>query len=94
MAVRRAKECCDGHCAPDYPGESAHTLGLTHVDDGSWQFLIGGEFSAADAMLIALDEIVRHHSSACELEDSPLVWGTARGSAGCPGRRSRHADTG
>lgn len=63
------------------------------ADDGSWQFLTGGQFSMADALLVALHSVVEHDPSVRELADLPLGWVAARDSAGSPWRRSRHDDT-
>ena len=59
------------------------------ADDGTWQFLTGGPFSTEDALLVALQEIVKHDPTVCELADLPLGWVAQRESIGSPWRRTR-----
>jgi hypothetical protein len=48
---------------------------VSHDDeDGGWQFLTGGAFDLADALLVALKEIVALDPSIVELADLPLGW--------------------
>ena len=47
-------------------------------DDGSWQFLTGEPAETAEAMLVALKEIVDLDPSVLELADLPLGWQALR----------------
>ena len=47
-------------------------------DDGSWQFLPDESVSTADAMVVALREIVELDPTLVELADLPLGWRTSR----------------
>jgi len=47
-------------------------------DDGSWQFLTGGPVDMADAMVVALKEIVDLDPSLAALADLPLGWQASR----------------
>ena len=58
-------------------------------DDGTWQFLTGGDFSVEDAMLVGLDEIVAHDPTVSEIADLPLGWVAHRERIGGPWRRLR-----
>jgi hypothetical protein len=63
------------------------------ADDGSWQFHTGGAVSAADSMMIvALEEIVKHDSTVCELANLPLGWQAHRDSVDSPWRRLKRED--
>src|SRR5687767_13164836 len=62
------------------------------VDDGSWQFLAGGTPSAADAMLVALHEIVELDPSVRELADLPCGWIAERESLEAPWKRSPYEE--
>jgi hypothetical protein len=48
------------------------------ADDGGWQFLTGGTFQTADAMVVALREIVKLDPSVAELADLPEGWQATR----------------
>jgi hypothetical protein len=62
-------------------------------EDGSWQFLTGGAFNMADAMVVALKEIVQLDSSVSELSDLPLGWQASRASPKHAWIRSEPANT-
>ncbi len=59
------------------------------AEDGTWQFLTSGPFSMADALLVALHEIVKHDPTVCELADLPSGWSAKRDSVGSVWKRSR-----
>ncbi len=64
-------------------------LHVTHdEDDGSWQFLDGGEAAVANAMLVSLRQIANHDPTIKELADLPLGWQAVRGAVGKPWQRS------
>jgi hypothetical protein len=58
-------------------------------DDGSWQFLTGGSANMADAMVVALKEIVDIDPSLLALADLPLGWQASRESQQSPWTRSK-----
>ncbi len=58
-------------------------------DDGGWQFLTGGSFDTADAMLVSLQSIIRHDPSIADLVDLPLGWAASRAAVGQPWQRQR-----
>ena len=58
-------------------------------DDGSWQFLDGGEFRMEDAMIVALSEIVDIDESIRQLADLPEGWGASRTIGSEPWNRFR-----
>jgi len=47
-------------------------------EDGSWQFLAGEPVKSADAMLVALKEVVDLDPTLRELADLPLGWQASR----------------
>lgn len=47
-------------------------------EDGSWQFLTGGQVETADAMVVALKEIVDLDPTLLDLADLPLGWQASR----------------
>ncbi len=59
------------------------------AEDGTWQFLTGGPFSTADALLVALHEIVERNPTVCELADMPTGWTAQRESVGSSWRKSK-----
>jgi hypothetical protein len=61
---------------------------VCHDEDGSWQFLDGGPFIVADAMVVSLSEVVTSDHSLLELADLPLGWQAARKSAHSMWQRS------
>ena len=66
-------------------------LHVSHdADDGAWQFHSGAsQVSADDAMIVALEEIVEHDPSICELADLPCGWFAERDSVGSAWRRAQ-----
>lgn len=66
---------------------------VTHVyhdeDDHGWQFHYAGEKSEADAMLVALKEIVELDDTLLQLADLPPGWMASRTSKDDPWKRSR-----
>ena len=47
-------------------------------DDGGWQFLTGGRFDVADALLVTLKSMIEHDPSLAELADLPIGWHARR----------------
>ncbi|MCC7084055.1 MAG: hypothetical protein IT427_03500 [Pirellulales bacterium] len=64
------------------------------VDDGAWQFLQLGTPDQADAMIVALDEIVQIDPTVAELADLPLGWRAERSSPGDPWQREPEQNIG
>jgi len=62
---------------------------VTHDGDGYWQFHDGGDVQSADAMIVALHEIVSRDPTLCEVADLPPGWRAFRDSPGGPWRRER-----
>jgi len=62
---------------------------VCHDDDGAWQFLPGGAVTMADAMLVALSEVVGTDQTLLQLADLPLDWVATRENAQSPWRRSQ-----
>lgn len=56
-------------------------------DDGAWQFLPGREVPTADAILVALSEIVKLDPTVCYLASLPCGWTATRGSPQDPWER-------
>jgi hypothetical protein len=57
------------------------------AEDGSWQFLTGGEFNVADAMLVSLGSMVERDHSLIEVADLPLGWRAWRSVPASPWHR-------
>jgi hypothetical protein len=64
---------------------------VCHDDDRTWQFLPGGAVTMADAMLVALSEVVGTDQSLLQLADLPLGWVATRENAQSPWQRSPKA---
>jgi hypothetical protein len=62
---------------------------ICHDDDGAWQFLTGGQVTIADAMIVALSEVVGTDESLLQLADLPLGWVATRENAQSPWRRAQ-----
>jgi len=62
---------------------------VCHDDDGAWQFLPGGAVTMADAMLVALSEVVGTDQTLLQLADLPLGFVATRENAQSPWRRSQ-----
>ena len=58
-------------------------------EDGSWQFLDGGEFRVESAMLVTLKTILNHDESVAALADLPLGWQAQRTGLGAAWRREK-----
>ena len=59
-------------------------------EDGAWQFHSGAQkVFAGDAMIVALQEIVEHDPTICELADLPCGWFAERDNVGSPWRRAQ-----
>jgi hypothetical protein len=68
--------------------EGQPILLVTHdYDDGSWQFLTGGEFEIADGLVVSRDCILKRDPSVAELADLPLGWRAWREQVGTPWQR-------
>jgi hypothetical protein len=63
-------------------------------EDGGWQFLTGGDSETADAMLVALREIVEIDPSIMELADLPEGWQATRQYVGGPWKRTESENDG
>lgn len=68
-------------------GTAAILLVCHDGDDGTWQFLDGATLSMADAILVALSDVVAHDPSLCELADLPPGWQAVRRDADSPWQR-------
>ena len=51
------------------------------ADDGGWQFLTGGPFDTADALLVTLKSMIEHDPSLAQLADLPIGWSARRDNA-------------
>lgn len=74
---------------PILEGHQPILLVCHDADDGTWQFLTGGEFHMEDAMMVALRSMYRHDLSIGEVADLPLGWTATRTAVGQPWRRSQ-----
>lgn len=72
--------------------DGADVLGVSHDDDGSWQFLDGGSTTQEDAALVHMAHVVGAHTDVAELADLPTGWQAWRASVDSPWRRSRSGD--
>jgi hypothetical protein len=59
-------------------------------DDHGWQFHYGGNKSASDAMVVALEEIVALDPSVLEIADLPVGWKAWRSKRGASWQRARN----
>ncbi|HTV41658.1 MAG TPA: hypothetical protein VMF08_13840 [Candidatus Sulfotelmatobacter sp.] len=67
---------------------------VTHdEDDHGWQFIGSSDASTADAMLVALEEIVRRDPTVIEIADLEPGWQALRDFVGGPWTRRRHPPT-
>jgi hypothetical protein len=57
------------------------------ADDGMWQFLTGGPFDVADAMIVGLREVYQIDPSIGQLADLPPGWQAWRSAADQPWQR-------
>jgi len=62
---------------------------VCHDDDGAWQFMPGGSVTMADAMVVALSEVVATDQSLLQLTDLPLGWVATRVNVHSPWQRSQ-----
>ena len=59
--------------------EGRPVLHVTHdADDGSWQFLCGGDHTEEDAMILSLEQMVKIDPSLNGLHEMPLGIGAFR----------------
>ena len=63
------------------------------ADDGGWQFLTGGAFEIADAMLVSLESMLERDPSLAVLCDLPLGWRAWRDTAAAPWQRGPNSET-
>jgi hypothetical protein len=56
-------------------------------DDGGWQFLTGQDVRMEDALLVALEEVVKLDPSVGQLADLPVGWKASRERVGAPWKR-------
>lgn len=63
-------------------------------EDHGWQFHCDGERSIADAMIVALEEIVARDSSVLEVADLRPGWKAWRKSRSAPWQRARNEHKG
>jgi hypothetical protein len=62
---------------------------VTHeAGDGAWQFLPGSPVESADALIVALEQMVKRDPTLAELADLPVGWQATRSAAGTPWQRS------
>jgi hypothetical protein len=54
------------------------------AEDGSWQFLTGGTFDVADALLVSLGSMVERDRSLVEVADLPPGWRAWRSGPAAP----------
>jgi hypothetical protein len=67
-------------------------LVVTHYeDDHSWAFLDGRPFSAAQAMIVAMSEVLEAHPNLVEIAGLPPGWTATRVAAGEPWTRQEDA---
>jgi len=59
--------------------------------DGAWQFHSGDDVKVKDAMILALEEIVRMDATVEELSDLPCGWVATRATATSTWVRAKHA---
>ena len=65
--------------------EGAPVLLVTHYeDDDSWAFLDGQTFDVADALVVAMFEVVDMHPELCVLSTLPPGWTAQRLAADLP----------
>jgi hypothetical protein len=58
-------------------------------EDHGWQFHYGGKKDAADAMIVALEEIVARDPFVLEVADLPLGWKAWRNDRGARWQRAK-----
>jgi hypothetical protein len=66
-------------------------LYVTHdEEDGAWQFHAGApSVPTADAMIVALEEVVNLDPTICQLADLPYGWFAERDTARSPWKREK-----
>jgi hypothetical protein len=64
-----------------------HPILLASRDDDGWQFLTGGEFQVADALVVGLKNVVAIDPTLLKLVDLPLGWEAWRESPAHPWNR-------
>lgn len=55
-----------------------------YEDDHSWAFLDGGPFDAADALVVAMSEVLGLHPELVQIADLPAGWSASRSAVGQP----------
>ncbi len=70
--------------------EDHPVLLVVHAEeDGGWQFLTGGPFTTADALMVSLRNMVQIDSNLSVLADLPVGWEASRVSKEHPWVRSK-----
>jgi hypothetical protein len=67
-------------------------LRVFHEADGDWQFLPGGRVQPNEAMVVALEEVVRIDPAVVEVADLPEGWVATRESPEASWRRDPDPD--
>lgn len=62
------------------------------AEDGGWQFLTGGPFQVADAMVVSLQSMVDRDPTLVELADLAPGWQATRKGTGMTWKRELQAD--
>ena len=58
-----------------------------YEDDHSWAFLDGSLFDPADALVVAMSEVIDRHADLAEVADLPTGWSATRVAKGQPWSR-------
>jgi hypothetical protein len=53
-----------------------------YEDDHSWAFMDGGPFDPADALVVAMSEVVGRHPELVEIAELPVGWSASRSAVG------------
>jgi hypothetical protein len=59
------------------------------AEDRGWQFLDGGTADLANALVVAMEEIIKGDPSLLEIADLPPGWSASRATATSPWVRTR-----
>jgi hypothetical protein len=62
------------------------------TEDGGWQFLIGGAFDVADAMVVSLRSMFERDPTIAELADLEPGWQATRQRVGAAWHRSESSE--
>ena len=86
LAVITSRSVLDGHEPITYVGHDEV--------DGGWQFIGPSGAVMADAVVVALQTIVRHDQSIADLADLPIGWKAERVAQDQPWTRAPHDRSG